>query len=217
MRRFAWPLTPLRCSWKPNGISQAEPRASRRRARRRRRRTAGPAAAARRCTRGGAAGAGKFAKSDCASDAGRCGRKRRGARGTVQPASSRTNCAAGIGRQPVAFCPDHNGEKSPDPRRSAAARNGASAAVASGNAGAASQSGPSSRMTRLTMPRAGRPVKTLVSAVCSGRVARERLAVNRASSSLPGTAGRRCPPAPRRRPAPASPRRRVRRRCRPPR
>ena len=30
-----------------------------------------------------------------------------------RPASSRVSCAAGISRQPLAFCPDHSGEKSP--------------------------------------------------------------------------------------------------------
>ena len=39
------------------------------------------------------------------------------------------------------------------------------AAVASGNAGASALIGPSSRIARLTMPRAGRPENTLVSAV----------------------------------------------------
>jgi hypothetical protein len=39
------------------------------------------------------------------------------------------------------------------------------AEVASGNAGGALLTGPSSRITRLTMPRAGRPVNRLVSAV----------------------------------------------------
>jgi len=38
-------------------------------------------------------------------------------------------------------------------------------AAANGNAGAAALIGPSSRMTRFTMPRAGRPVKRLVTAV----------------------------------------------------
>ena len=44
--------------------------------------------------------------------------------------------AAGTSRQALAFWPDHSGEKSPRPARSAAARSGAIAAVASGNAGA---------------------------------------------------------------------------------
>ena len=71
-----------------------------------------------------------------------------------------------MARQPVLFWPDHSGEKSPLPRASAAARSGASAAVERGKGGCgAPRSGPSSRITRLTMPRAGRPVKSVVSAV----------------------------------------------------
>ena len=62
--------------------------------------------------------------------------------------------------------------KSSDPAGSAAARSGASAPPASGKAGASGEIGPSSRITRLTMPRAGRPVKTLVSAVLVAGVAR---------------------------------------------
>ena len=70
-----------------------------------------------------------------------------------------------MARQPLVFCPAHSGEKSPLPSRSACARSGAMAAVASGKAGATGLSGPSSRITRLTMPLAGRPVKRRVSAV----------------------------------------------------
>ena len=55
--------------------------------------------------------------------------------------------------------------KSPDPAGSDLARNGANAPPASGNAGARSDIGPTSRTTRLMIPRAGRPVKTLVSTV----------------------------------------------------
>src|SRR6185436_13425264 len=80
-------------------------------------------------------------------------------------ASVRVSSPAGISRQPVAFCPLHNGEKSPLPRASALARSGVIAEVASGNAGASALIGPSSRITLLTMPRAGRPVKRLVSVV----------------------------------------------------
>ena len=49
--------------------------------------------------------------------------------------SSRVRSAAGISRQPVLFCPDHNGEKSPRPSVSAFARNAARAADASGRVG----------------------------------------------------------------------------------
>src|SRR5690606_18808128 len=80
-------------------------------------------------------------------------------------ASSRVNSAAGISLQPLAFCPDHSGEKSPLPCFSACARNGAIAATASGNAGGTALIGPSSRTTRFTMARAGRPVNRLVIAV----------------------------------------------------
>ena len=58
--------------------------------------------------------------------------------------------------------------KSPEPVGSVAERSGATAPPASGKAGADGDIGPTSRMILLTMPRAGRPVKTLVSAVsCS--------------------------------------------------
>ena len=89
-------------------------------------------------------------------------------------ASARVMSAAGALWQAVAFCPLHSGEKSVRPAFSAAARSGAMALVASGKAGAARLSPvakcvlplpPISRITRLTMPRAGRPVKTLVSVV----------------------------------------------------
>jgi len=70
---------------------------------------------------------------------------------------SRPTPAAGTSLQPLAFCPDHRGEKSPKPLLSAAARNGAIAVEASGSSGAAALSGPSSRMIRFTMLRAGRP------------------------------------------------------------
>ena len=55
----------------------------------------------------------------------------------------------------------------PLPAFSAAARNGVSAPAASGNCGGLSETGPTSRISRLTMPRAGRPVNRLVSAVAS--------------------------------------------------
>ena len=80
-------------------------------------------------------------------------------------ANCRVRLAASMAWQPLAFWPDHSGEKSPLPCASARARSGAMAAVASGNAGALGLSAPSSRITRFTMPRAGRPVNRLVSAV----------------------------------------------------
>jgi hypothetical protein len=75
------------------------------------------------------------------------------------------SCAAGISLQPLAFCPDQSGEKSPEPSASALARKGPMAEVASGNAGAALFIGPSSFMTWFMIPRAGRPVNRFVSAV----------------------------------------------------
>ena len=74
--------------------------------------------------------------------------------------------AAGMHRAPWAFWPDHNGEKSARPAFSAAARSGTSAFTAEGKTGGRSLSGPRSRMSRLKMPRAGRPVNRLVRAVC---------------------------------------------------
>ena len=67
--------------------------------------------------------------------------------------------------QPLVFCPAQSGEKSLLPRLSAFARNGARVALAKGKAGATAFIGPSSRIRRLTMLRAGRPLKRLVSAV----------------------------------------------------
>jgi hypothetical protein len=74
-----------------------------------------------------------------------------------------------MGLHPDVFCPHHNGEKSPLPLRSEALRKAAMAVAASGNGGAAEFMYPSSRIARFTMPRAGLPVNTLVTAV-SGAV-----------------------------------------------
>src|SRR5204862_6568530 len=84
-------------------------------------------------------------------------------------ASSLVSSAAGTFLHPPAFWPDHSGDNSPLPCVSALDRSGTTAAVASGNAGAAALIGPSSAIRRLTMPRAGRPVKLFVSAVCFAR------------------------------------------------
>ena len=73
--------------------------------------------------------------------------------------------AADTSLQPLVFCPAHIGEKSPQPWLSALARKGARAAAANGKAGTAALMGPSSRMRRFTMPRAGPPVKRFVTAV----------------------------------------------------
>ena len=65
----------------------------------------------------------------------------------------------------LAACPLHSAEKSPRPAASAFAFSGARAPPAVGNAGARSDIGPTSRIARLRIPRAGLPVKIFVSAV----------------------------------------------------
>src|SRR5262249_45487791 len=60
-------------------------------------------------------------------------------------------------------CPATSGEKPPGPAPWPSARKGESAPAARGNSGATSD------MTRLMMPRAGRPVMRLVNAVASSR------------------------------------------------
>ena len=82
-------------------------------------------------------------------------------------------------RPSAAACPDHIGEKSPEPAASALARSGASAPAANGNSGATGLIGPISRITRLTMPRAGRPVIRLVTAVPSSPALLQRGTVRR--------------------------------------
>ena len=95
------------------------------------------------------------------------------------------SCAAGISRQPLAFCPDHSGEKSPLPCASALARKRRDGGGRpAGTPARAALIGPSSRITRLTMPRAGRPVKRLVSAVWRAALALQRRAVQRAGRGL---------------------------------
>src|SRR5215471_4065543 len=75
------------------------------------------------------------------------------------------NSPAGSPRPRRAAWPDHNGVKSEDPACSDLARRGVRAAAASGNSGATSDIGPTSRMMRFTVARAGRPVNTFVIAV----------------------------------------------------
>src|SRR5580698_5784145 len=75
--------------------------------------------------------------------------------------------AAGSSRASRTACPDHRFVKSLEPAPSALARSDARAALASGKLGTADEIGPSSRISRLTIPRAGRPVKTLVIMVAS--------------------------------------------------
>ncbi len=83
----------------------------------------------------------------------------------ARSASARVNSPAAISLQPETFWPAHSGEKSPLPKLSALARNGNDVDAAIGNSGACGFIGPSSRIRRFTMPRAGLPVKTFVSAV----------------------------------------------------
>ena len=61
--------------------------------------------------------------------------------------------------------------KSVHPCGSEAARSGTSGAAARGKAGTFFAIGPSSRTIRVSRTRAGRPVKTFVTNVCSGRAA----------------------------------------------
>src|SRR5262245_58983474 len=89
---------------------------------------------------------------------------RRAARGIAAEAdqiaaSCLVRSAAGIALHPVAFSPDQSCEKSLAPLASATARSGCMVVAARGNGGATLLIGPISRMIRLTMPRAGRPVK----------------------------------------------------------
>src|SRR6202046_85360 len=72
------------------------------------------------------------------------------------------NSVAESSRPRRAAWPDQNEVKSADPAISDFARRGASGAAASGNSGAASDIGPTSRMKRFTIARAGRPVNTFV-------------------------------------------------------
>ena len=73
--------------------------------------------------------------------------------------------AAGASWHFVVFCPHQSGVKSVLPFDSAICRRIVTALAAVGKGGADRAIGPTSRIKRLTMPRAGRPVKTLVSAV----------------------------------------------------
>ena len=86
-------------------------------------------------------------------------------------ASLRVVSAADSLKQPCMLVPAHKGLKSSEPAASARALSGATAAVASGNAGASGFMGPRLCMAWFTMPRAGLPVKMLVSAVVRGGVA----------------------------------------------
>ena len=86
-------------------------------------------------------------------------------RARAAPASARVSSVAGISRPIRTACPAQRLVKSTLPSFSAAAFNGPSAVAACGNAGASGEIGPTSRITRLATPRAGRPVMTLVMTV----------------------------------------------------
>ena len=81
-------------------------------------------------------------------------------------ASFLVSSPAGSSCAKCAACPDQSGTKSPEPFASDLDRRGATAPAANGNSGGTSDIGPTSRIMRFTIPRAGRPVNTFVSAVC---------------------------------------------------
>ena len=81
------------------------------------------------------------------------------------PANLNVISPAEISSHPMVFCPAQRGEKSPLPSFSASDLRGANAAAALGKSGTRKLIGPCSRMSRLTMPRAGRPENTLVISV----------------------------------------------------
>src|SRR3979409_1326748 len=106
----------------------------------------------------------------CAATAG--GRSQpaiRLSRASAAPASARVSSAVGSSRPSRAACPAQRLVKSTLPSFSAAALTGAKPVAAWGNAGASPEIGPTSRITRLGTPRAGRPVITLVMTVESSR------------------------------------------------
>src|SRR5262245_31179495 len=88
-------------------------------------------------------------------------------RASAPPASARVSSAAGISRPIRTACPAQRLVKSTRPSFSAAAFSGPRAVAAWGNAGAFGEIGPTSPITRLATPRAGRPVMTLVMTVLS--------------------------------------------------
>src|SRR5262245_61749988 len=82
-------------------------------------------------------------------------------RSSASCASFFVSWAAGSSHARAADCPDQSEVKSLEPLASAAALSGSSAPPARGNCGASGDIGPSSRIKRLMMLRAGRPVKRL--------------------------------------------------------
>src|ERR1700692_1167693 len=86
-------------------------------------------------------------------------------RARALPASARVSSAAAWSRRSRTACPAQRLVKSTLPSFSAAAFSGARLVAAWGKAGASGEIGPTSRITRLATPRAGRPVMTLVMTV----------------------------------------------------
>src|SRR5258705_6783810 len=86
-------------------------------------------------------------------------------RASAARASAGVSSAAGISRPSRTAWPAQRLVKSTFPSFSAAAFNGPNAVAECGNAGASVEIGPTSRITRLATPRAGRPVITLVMTV----------------------------------------------------
>jgi len=128
-------------------------------------------------------------------------------------ARSRVSCAAGTSLQPRCSGPTKAERKSPLPTLSAWRRRGATAAVASGKAGAASLIGPSSFIKRFMIPRAGRPVNKFVRA-CARRRRSSAQRDAPDSSSIRGRAGNSYLSVPQRLPTPWRPRRIENQRCR---
>jgi hypothetical protein len=89
---------------------------------------------------------------------------------------------AAISRPNAADCPAYSGVKSLLPPNSALARNGVTSVRGSGKSGKVPAIGPTSRVNRLAITRAGRPVNTFVNTVESA------LAPRRASRCIAGVA-----------------------------
>ena len=83
----------------------------------------------------------------------------------LSSAMVRVRSSAFMSRPSERAWPDQNDEKSPEPCFSAIVLSGIAACVASGKAGVSALTGPCSEMKRLRIPRAGRPVSTLVMTV----------------------------------------------------
>lgn len=106
-------------------------------------------------------------------------------------ASSPVSSAAGMFLQPVAFWPDHRGEKSLAASRLRFRSQRHDRTGWQRNAGAAGLIGPRSAIRQLTMPRAGRPIKTS-SAPYASRAKKPGRWGARGSSWFLGRADTRC-------------------------